>query len=216
MGFPIYGGLFYLLGQWLPFEDWTGGWIFLGWSFLSGYLGFAVTVAVNPEVLNARARGRREGLGWDRALVAALVVILVVHFALAVLDAGIYWWAPLPPWWALAGLALAIPGAALSIWALCTNRHFEPWVRLQHDRDHRVVSDGPYRFIRHPGYLGIFLYCLSSPLILGSGWCFVTGAAGALVIVARTAWEDGFLQEGLAGYREYSDKVRYRLIPGLW
>lgn len=89
-------------------------------------------------------------------------------------------------------------------------------VRIQADRGHRVVSGGPYRWIRHPGYAGALLAYLAAPFLLDSPWAFIPAALTAIVLLARTRMEDSTLQSELPGYRDYARRVRYRLLPGLW
>jgi protein-S-isoprenylcysteine O-methyltransferase Ste14 len=89
-------------------------------------------------------------------------------------------------------------------------------VRIQTDRDHRVVSTGPYRWMRHPGYAGSLLAYLATPLFLDSRWAFLPAVLITVVLVIRTNLEDQTLQDELGGYREYAGRVRYRLLPGVW
>jgi protein-S-isoprenylcysteine O-methyltransferase Ste14 len=96
------------------------------------------------------------------------------------------------------------------------NPFFEKTVRIQTERNHRVIDTGPYAFVRHPGYLGFFGWLLSVPLMLGAGWALVPAALAILSVVARTALEDRTLRRELDGYEAYADRVRYRLIPGIW
>jgi protein-S-isoprenylcysteine O-methyltransferase Ste14 len=99
---------------------------------------------------------------------------------------------------------------------MAANAYFSMVVRIQEDRGHAVVTDGPYRFVRHPGYLGSILFALATPLVLGSLWAFVPCGLGAVLFIVRTALEDKTLQKELPGYREYAERVRYRLLPGIW
>jgi protein-S-isoprenylcysteine O-methyltransferase Ste14 len=96
------------------------------------------------------------------------------------------------------------------------NRFYSRFVRIQKERGHVAVSDGPYRYIRHPGYLGQIIFSLASGLALSSLWALIPGSLFAVLLVVRTALEDRTLQEELVGYKEYSQRVRYRLIPYLW
>jgi len=115
-----------------------------------------------------------------------------------------------------AGLALAVLGAVVTAWAMRSNQFFSSVVRIQKDRRHTVVEDGPYRFIRHPGYAGMLVFGLVTPLILGSYWALVPAAATASVLILRTAMEDSTLHNELEGYVDYARRVRYRLIPAIW
>lgn len=114
------------------------------------------------------------------------------------------------------GLTGLVLGYAFSSWAPIENRFFSGTVRIQTERGHHVVSTGPYRFVRHPGYAGGLLGFLFIPLLLDSLWSFIPAVLLGIVMVVRTALEDKTLQEELPGYREYAQKTRYRLFPGVW
>jgi protein-S-isoprenylcysteine O-methyltransferase Ste14 len=107
-------------------------------------------------------------------------------------------------------------GSALGNWAMLENRFFSGYVRIQTDRGHMVVSNGPYRSIRHPGYLGGIVTWLAAPLALGSLWALIPAGAVVVAYVIRTALEDRTLQAELDGYKEYARQTRYRLVPGVW
>jgi protein-S-isoprenylcysteine O-methyltransferase Ste14 len=99
---------------------------------------------------------------------------------------------------------------------MSANRFYSRFVRIQRERGHTVVSSGPYRYVRHPGYVGQMTFSLASPLALGSLWALIPGGLFALRLVVRTALEDKTLRVELGGYREYVAHVRYRLLPGVW
>ena len=118
--------------------------------------------------------------------------------------------------WAL-GVALYLFCVFILTWAMSVNTYFEKTVRIQHDRGHRVIDSGPYRIVRHPGYLGtIFGFALAGPLLLGSWWAFVPAVIAVVCLVIRTVLEDRTLQKELDGYDAYTQNVRYRLLPGVW
>jgi protein-S-isoprenylcysteine O-methyltransferase Ste14 len=96
------------------------------------------------------------------------------------------------------------------------NKFFEPGVRIQVERGHRVVDTGPYAVVRHPGYVGACLLCAGTALALGSLWALVPAGLCASILILRTHWEDQTLQGELMGYRDYARRVRFRLIPRLW
>jgi len=96
------------------------------------------------------------------------------------------------------------------------NRFFSAVVRIQKDRGHRVITDGPYHYIRHPGYVAGIIGALGTPLLLGSKWAFIPIGFMVLIVAIRTALEDKTLQNELEGYREYASRTRYRLFPGIW
>jgi protein-S-isoprenylcysteine O-methyltransferase Ste14 len=102
------------------------------------------------------------------------------------------------------------------MWAMFTNNFFSSKVRIQSDRGQYVVQQGPYKFVRHPGYLGVLFWMPSTALTMGSLWGLIPAALAVLTIIIRTYLEDKTLQKELPGYIEYTQKVRYRLIPGIW
>jgi protein-S-isoprenylcysteine O-methyltransferase Ste14 len=116
----------------------------------------------------------------------------------------------------IAALVAIMLGYAFSSWALIENRFFSGTVRIQTERGHHVVSSGPYRIMRHPGYAGALLGYLPVPILLNSLWAFIPAILLLIVLVVRTALEDKTLQAELPGYREFAQKTRYRLLPGIW
>ena len=109
-----------------------------------------------------------------------------------------------------------ITGLALSTYAIIENRYFSSVVRIQHDRGHHVISSGPYRWIRHPGYTGIILTYITVPFFLDSIWSIIPALFLTIILVIRTTMEDKTLQDELEGYLEYAKRVQYRLFPGIW
>jgi protein-S-isoprenylcysteine O-methyltransferase Ste14 len=132
------------------------------------------------------------------------------------LDAGRFGWSPLPSEALYLGVALTAAGYVMGTWAMAVNVFFEPTVRIQWERHQRVVTSGPYRIVRHPGYVGAILGGLGAPLFLGSAWMFVPTIGALLLFVARTALEDRTLRKELPGYQEYAQRTRYRLLPAVW
>ena len=96
------------------------------------------------------------------------------------------------------------------------NKFFEVTVRLQTDRGQTVIQTGPYAIMRHPGYSSGLLIFVGTALALGSLWALIPAVVSWLFLVLRTKWEDDTLQAELPGYKEYTQKVRYRLLPGIW
>jgi protein-S-isoprenylcysteine O-methyltransferase Ste14 len=132
------------------------------------------------------------------------------------LDVGRYRWSQLGFLHAGLGFILFVVSSVLIVWAMVENPFFEPTVRIQGDRGHRVVSTGPYGIVRHPGYISGILWTFFIPLVIGSLYTFVPVALYSALMILRTHLEDRTLQDELAGYVEYVEKVRYRLFPGVW
>ncbi len=193
-------------------------WLLFGVSFIN-FVGSALVLArYNPELLVQRLTIRREGSkAWDEVLlrVSNLTGLLLVP-TVAGLDLGRYGWSCLGIQYAVLGLLIMAVSSALTNWAMIENPHFEPTVRIQEDRGHRVVSTGPYGIVRHPGYLSGILRMSSIPLVIGSLYTFVPVALYSTLMILRTQLEDRTLQKELAGYAAYAERVRCRLFPGVW
>jgi protein-S-isoprenylcysteine O-methyltransferase Ste14 len=152
----------------------------------------------------------------DRHLRLLLMPLLLIHLVVAGLDAR-FSWSPDPgPVVRSLGLLGMVASLALASWAMYTNRFFSCAVRLQDDRGHRVVSSGPYRFVRHPGYTGMVCCALAGACALGSWYSFLPLLPTLFVVALRASREERFLSTALEGYAEYAHRVRYRLVPGLW
>jgi len=193
-------------------------WFFAGMAFIYFLGSNVVLYKTNPELLVQRLKIRRSGSKtWDEVLVrASNLSAMILVPAVSGLDVGRYGWSSLGAPFLVVGVVLLVFSSVLINWAMVVNPFFEPTVRIQDDREHRVVSSGPYAFVRHPGYLSGILWMTSIPLILGSLYGLLPVAFYSVLMIIRTYLEDRPLKEELAGYREYSAKVRYRLFPGIW
>jgi len=193
-------------------------WIFFGASFAQYMVSTAVQYKLNPELLVQRLKRKREGSKlWDEILmrVSNLTVLIAVP-TIAGLDIGRFQWSNLDVQFAVLGFAFFIISIVFINWAMVVNPHFEPTVRIQKDRGHKVISSGPYKIVRHPGYLAGILYALSIPLIIGSIFTFIPVGIYAVLFMIRTSLEDRTLHRELDGYSEYAKRVRYRLFPWIW
>jgi protein-S-isoprenylcysteine O-methyltransferase Ste14 len=201
----------------VPAGRWDWGW---AWALVAVYAAWIAATTLllirrNPELLAERAARHKGDKGWDTILLSIVGLATVAKHILAGLD--LRWGGaqmPLAPH--LVGLIVATLGQALVVWATVANAFFSKVVRIQEDRGHAVVRSGPYRYVRHPGYVGTIAFELSTPFLLGSWWALIPGALAALLMIVRTAIEDRTLQTELDGYGDYSTKVRYRLLPGIW
>jgi protein-S-isoprenylcysteine O-methyltransferase Ste14 len=205
--------LFLPAGTWV----WTRGWHFLGVLLASSTLLTLYLLRVNPDVIAGRVNRHEGWRPWD--LLLMLLVGLPAMLAIpimAALDDGRYHWSHVPWWGCLLGYALMSIGFVGVAWAESVNKFFEPSVRIQTDRGHRVIDVGPYAIIRHPGYAFGFLLFLGMPLALGSLWALIPAVILCPLLVVRTVLEDRTLQNELPGYKEYALRVRYRLVPGVW
>jgi protein-S-isoprenylcysteine O-methyltransferase Ste14 len=196
--------------------DWPMAWVLLGVLCVCLLLNLVVLVTKNPEVLAVRLQLEGGARQWDKVLSALLASLWVVALVVAGLDERFHWSPSLPGSLHLGALGLLVAGDLLLLWAMVVNRFFSKMVRIQRERGHRVVSVGPYRYVRHPGYVGWILMSAAMPLILGSLWALVPVGVAVAGMVVRTALEDRMLRVELEGYNEYAGRVRSRLIPGVW
>ena len=154
---------------------------------------------------------------WDKVLAPLMAVsISYPMVAVAGLDHRYNWSPDFPLWLNVIGFTLIALGYAFAAWAVVENRFFYSVVCIQTDRGHRVCDSGPYRFVRHPGYAGNILPLFGIVLALGTVWTLIPAAIASVIAVIRTVLEDQVLQEELPGYRDYAQRVRYRLIPGIY
>lgn len=154
---------------------------------------------------------------WDKVL--APLMAISISFPLAIvagLDHRYGWSQAFSMSLNILGLILIACGYAFAVWALAENRFFSGVVRIQTDRGHVVCDSGPYRIVRHPGYAGNILPLPGIVLALGSMWTLIPATVALIIVVIRTGLEDRALQDELPGYLKYAQRVRYRLIPGIY
>lgn len=196
--------------------DWVAAWVWLGSMTVGLLIVRHFVVRAHPD-LPARRRTTGEGTpAWDRHILAVFRAAMVLTLVVAGLDAGRFGWSSIPPAASMAGVGCALAGLGLFGVSVVHNPFFESTVRIQTDHRHTVTSTGPYRVIRHPGYAGLLLIALGTPIALRSAWALIPGAIAIGSLVVRTAKEDGFLEERLSGYAAYAGRTRYRLIPWVW
>jgi protein-S-isoprenylcysteine O-methyltransferase Ste14 len=189
--------------------------------FFWAYLGLLEASVVASGLLAdpglARERLRRGPGGRDYATVIASLPLWVGQCAVAGLDVGRFHWSDsVPPALQAVGLALFAAAMVVETWAVAVNRFFSSVVRIQRYRGHRVITTGPYRYVRHPGYAAGLLLFLGGGLALGSWLALLLNLVMIPALIRRTVIEDRGLRQELEGYAQYAEKVRYRLIPGIW
>ena len=197
----------------------------LGWTWAWVYLGTSLAVVVifgifflpgHTDMVAERAEVKQGTKGWDRVVSMALLVVYLAMYVLAGLDVRFGWSGDWPAAVRIGGAVVMVLGYVILYWAMLTNRFFATSVRIQTERGHVVVDGGPYRFVRHPGYVGILVDTLASLIMLGSWPALAIGALDVALYVVRTELEDRTLQAELPGYKAYAERTRYRLIPGIY
>ncbi len=198
---------------------WTAAWIYTGLVLAATILSRLIVLVKNPDTLAERGKFAlaQKDNPRDRLLIAVIALLgPLVMLALAGLDRRFDWPPALPLWPQILGGILVAGGYALSVWAMAVNRFFSAVARIQKDRQHTVVSSGPYSLLRHPSYAGAIIGALGIPLLLDALWALLPALIIAAAVVIRTRLEDSMLLEGLEGYAEYTGRVRFRLLPGVW
>jgi len=197
---------------------WWEAWVYAGVSIFGFVISRALAARKHPDLLAERAKFTEhpDAAEWDRILAPLVGLGGGLIPLTAGLGALFGWSGGFSPGLKLIALAVIVIGYLLGSWALIANRYFSGMVRIQHDRGHEVVREGPYRWVRHPGYAGAILTYLAAPVLLDSLWALVPAVLLIVLLVIRTALEDRTLQENLPGYPEYTDQVPHRLIPWIW
>lgn len=199
--------------------DLPRAWIYLGATSIQTLASVMLILRFNPTLIMGRAQSitKQDIKAWDKVLMPAVLVLqYVVLLAVVGLDVGRFQWSSLGIIYAIVGLIMLVVGTVLGVWAAISNPYYEAVVRIQSDRDHKVVTTGPYRIVRHPGYVGAILAIVSTPLIIGSIFGLIPAGIVVILLFIRTALEDRTLHNELDGYSDYARNVRYRLIPWVW
>lgn len=197
---------------------WPEAWIYLvGSAILS--LASGLTIASrNPDLLRERMRGpMQEGQkGWDKPLMAVVMSFLMALPVVAGIDAVRLGLSHMPIWLEVVGGILVCFGIYMFHIVMLTNAYATTVVRVQSERGHKVISTGPYAWVRHPMYSGAVSYFLGIALLLGSWWAVAIAAVVGVLFCLRAVWEEETLKSELDGYSAYADRVRYRLVPWVW
>jgi protein-S-isoprenylcysteine O-methyltransferase Ste14 len=204
--------------------DWVWAWVFLALFAAASVAHVLILIPTNPELLGERARGIRENTkDWDKVISSFAAGLLpMASWVISALDERFGWprplgWLPrMSPVLHIGGALFFALGWAMLLWATASNAFFSTTVRIQEERGHIVQTGGPYRYVRHPGYVGGIVYQLATPFLLGSWWALIPMILTVPLYVLRTALEDKTLHEELDGYAEYAQRTRYRLLPGVW
>jgi protein-S-isoprenylcysteine O-methyltransferase Ste14 len=209
----IVGILFLVPGRWdLP----------MVWIYVAIYAGFLLASWVfifrrDPDLLHERQHPGPDAKRWDWIWLRIYTLFILAIFIVAGLDVGRFHWSDAVPLWLQIACLVGFTACLGFVgWAIAENTFFSEVVRIQQDRGHYVVMTGPYRYVRHPGYLGNIIAWPCTALVFGSWWALLPAGIVVALYVFRTALEDRTLQEELVGYAEYARQVRYRLVPGVW
>ena len=193
---------------------WVNAWVLAG-IILAGYV--SGVVLVDPNLLEERV-GIKSGIKREDIFFSVIMGRLgpLSTYVIAGLDFRFGWSASFSAGLIIAGFVLYITGFVILLWAMKENKFFSSVVRIQKERGHYTVSGGPYRFVRHPGYMGSIIDMLALPIALASLWALIPAITTSIIAIIRTFLEDDALSRELEGYNTYMQHVKYRLLPGIW
>lgn len=196
---------------------WPEGWVYVALYLASVAAGGFMARRRNPGIFEARANWRHQNTkAFDRVFLALYLPLTIVELVAGGFDVVRFRHPAMAIVCLYAGVTLFVVSTPIVAWVMAVNRFAETTVRIQTERGHAVVTSGPYRFVRHPMYLGLILMFLGTGLVLRSRWSLAIGAVIGALFLARTAMEDRTLRRELPGYEEFTTRTRYRLVPGLW
>jgi protein-S-isoprenylcysteine O-methyltransferase Ste14 len=194
-----------------------------GWAFMALFFSFALAIVLwlareDPELLAERMSSpiQRGQPLWDKVFVAVVLLLFVGWLILMALDAVRFGYSEVPDWLQILGAIGVLISFYIMFLTFRENAYLAMVVKLQEERGQRVVSSGPYRYVRHPMYASMFVFFPATALLLGSWWGLLLCAVLLGLLVWRIPLEERMLENGLAGYGEYEGRVKYRLIPHVW
>ena len=202
--------LFFVAGTW----DYWQAWVYFIINMVILIL-MGTVLTPNSELAEERLNPKEGMKGWDKFYFGVTTPLYLIALILAGLDAR-FGWSNIPLTFYWMGVVIYILGQAIFQWARYTNQYFSSVVRIQTDRGQTVCKEGPYKYVRHPGYVGGFLFTITMGLVLGSWYASIPQVIAAFMLIWRTAREDKTLQAELPGYREFTHETKYRLLPGIW
>jgi protein-S-isoprenylcysteine O-methyltransferase Ste14 len=206
--------LFISAGTW----RWPQAWIFIVEMAASGVAVGLWLARHDPDLLTERLKPplQRDQERWDKVFMSSIMVLWSAWLALMALDAVRFRLSHLPGWAQAVGAILILVAMYAVHLTFRENSFAAPVVKIQKERGQRVVTTGPYRYVRHPMYAGASLLFVGTPLLLGSVYGLALVPAWLLLLAFRVPIEERMLREKLDGYEDYTRRVRYRLIPGVW
>jgi len=198
----------------IPAGTWNywQAWMFMGTLLLVATINILYLLKNDPALLERRMR-MREREGQQRKIVGVSLIFFLLSYLLPGFDQR-YGWSQMPAWVAILGDVIVVAGFLFVLWVFKTNTYTSRIVEVETGQ--MVISNGPYAIVRHPMYVGAFLVYAASPLALGSYWAVLPGLMILPVLIFRILDEEKLLLRDLPGYREYTQKVKYRLLPGIW
>ena len=196
--------------------DYWQGLVYVGVGLVMTILNYTV-LQIDPELLKERSKPGKDTKKWDKAILGLSLLITISMYIVGGLDSGRFHWSPEFHWRIyFIGALFTATGQLLFLIAQKQNRFFSSTVRIQTERGHVVCDTGLYKVVRHPAYIGSIIQAIGFPLLFGSLWSIIPVSILIILFITRTSLEDKILKNELKGYKEYSEKTKYRLIPFIW
>ncbi len=197
---------------------WPAGWVYIT-LFGGGFIVVSLwLLKANPDLLRERMGRlvRSDQKPWDKIWMPAFQVLTFAWVILIALDAARYHWSQVPSWLQFVGVILLLGAYSLFFLTFRENTYLSTVVRIQKERGHKVIDTGPYRYVRHPMYVGMILFFIGTPLLLGSWYGLIGGLTLIVILARRAVLEERMLRNELPGYEAYMQKVKFRFVPRLW
>lgn len=196
--------------------DYWQGLVYVGVGLAMTILNYTV-LQIDPELLKERSKPGKDTKKWDKTILGLSFLVTISMYLIAGLDSGRFYWSSEFHWSLyLIGALFTATGQLLFLIAQKQNRFFSSTVRIQTERGHEVCDTGLYKVVRHPAYIGSIIQAIGFPLLFGSLWSIIPVSILIILFMTRTSLEDKTLKNELKGYKEYSEKTKYRLIPFIW
>jgi len=205
--------LFGTAGTW----DWPEAWIFI-------VIQFTISIAMSIwlfkhdiELMKDRLTFmKKSAKGWDKVFMVSTIPLFLAFLIVPGLDAVRHKWSSVPLAVKIISFVVIVAGLYLIFRVMKENTYLSRVVEIQEDKGHKVVTTGPYKFVRHPMYVGAMSMFIAIPLALGSVFGLIPGGLMIIAFIIRTSLEDKTLHAELPGYAGYAQKTKYRLFPGIW
>jgi len=212
--FPV--AILWPAGTW----QWWEAWVLIG-LWMTFFMALTVLLLrSDPALLVERMKAspvQKGQKGWDKVIMSLMFIVAIGYYISPGFDVIRFGWShPFPEWLEIAAMAVHIPCFLFLGWVMHANTYLSPVVKIDHEREHQVITDGPYAIVRHPMYSAVIILVIAFPTALGSRFGLIPALLIVLLLVIRTIYEDHTLHTELPGYPEYACVTRYRLIPGVW
>lgn len=212
--FPV--AILWPAGTW----QWWEAWVLIG-LWMTFFMALTVLLLrSDPALLVERMKAspvQKGQKGWDKVIMSLMFIVAIGYYISPGFDVIRFGWShPFPEWLEIAAMAVHIPCFLILGWVMHANTYLSPVVKIDHEREHQVITDGPYAIVRHPMYSAVIILVIAFPAALGSRFGLIPALLIVILLVIRTIYEDHTLHTELPGYPEYASVTRYRLIPGVW